>query len=187
MADMHPPERQPVRNAEKTRTRLLEAAIATFSTASYEAVRSRDIALKAGVDVALINRYFGSKKGLFAAVLNELPRRHPPRSSEAFHQRICEDFVQRLSDEALQDSLTAVRIMAFSSSSPEVSPLLKGFMSSEIARLSGQMGKEEKTTATSLIAYVIGVHSLLLMIPDEDRAALDIEVLLRPLNAILQI
>ena len=57
------------RDADRTRLALLEAAQRLFSTRGYAATPVRDIAEEAGVNVALINRYFGSKEGLFLACL----------------------------------------------------------------------------------------------------------------------
>lgn len=63
-------ELQEKRGGEITRRRILEAARARFSTASYEDVKLRDIATEVGVDVALVHRAFGSKEQLFSAVLS---------------------------------------------------------------------------------------------------------------------
>jgi AcrR family transcriptional regulator len=54
------------RNAAATRQAILEAARASFMCDGYEQVGVREIAGRAGVDPALVNRYFGSKEGLFA-------------------------------------------------------------------------------------------------------------------------
>ena len=60
---------RPTRNAAATRERLLDCARGRFLRESYESVGLRDIAGDAGVDVALVRRYFGSKEQLFKAVL----------------------------------------------------------------------------------------------------------------------
>ena len=57
------------RDAANTRRQLLEAARRRFAHDGYSATTSRDIAADAGVNVALINRYFVSKEGLFEACL----------------------------------------------------------------------------------------------------------------------
>ena len=57
------------RNAAATRDAILAAARRRFLDDSYEAVGLRDIAGDAGVDVALVGRYFGGKEELFKAVL----------------------------------------------------------------------------------------------------------------------
>lgn len=53
------------RNAAATRQAILEAAKLCFMREGYEQVGVREIAARAGVDPALVNRYFGSKEGLF--------------------------------------------------------------------------------------------------------------------------
>jgi len=49
---------------------MLAAARSRFLEESYDNVSLREIAGDAGVDVALVNRYFGSKEGLFKEVLS---------------------------------------------------------------------------------------------------------------------
>jgi AcrR family transcriptional regulator len=55
------------RNAVATKQQLLQAARRRFAYDGYDATTVRDIATDAGVNVALINRYFASKEGLFEA------------------------------------------------------------------------------------------------------------------------
>jgi len=55
-----------IKDAEATQARLLIAARSQFSILGYERTTMRGIAAEAGVNVALINRYFGSKEELFA-------------------------------------------------------------------------------------------------------------------------
>jgi AcrR family transcriptional regulator len=54
------------RDAGATRTRLLGAARELFLGQGYSAVGLREVAAKAGVDVTLVRRYFGSKQRLFS-------------------------------------------------------------------------------------------------------------------------
>ena len=67
------PERKPAtgpqrkRNAAETRNRLLQAARRLFAKANYGNVGIREIGAAAGVNPALISRYFGSKRNLFLA------------------------------------------------------------------------------------------------------------------------
>lgn len=53
------------RDAGATRTRLLDAARELFLSHGYSAIGLREVAAKAGVDVTLVRRYFGSKQLLF--------------------------------------------------------------------------------------------------------------------------
>lgn len=59
------------RDAEATRAAILAAAKVHFAKSGYDGAFLRDIAADAGADAALINRYFGSKDGLFAAALKD--------------------------------------------------------------------------------------------------------------------
>jgi AcrR family transcriptional regulator len=58
------------RNAETTRAAILAAAQQAFAEIGYPAAGIRHIAALAGVDSALVQRYFGSKAGLFEAALS---------------------------------------------------------------------------------------------------------------------
>lgn len=62
------------RDAAKTRQRLLGAARVRFAMDGYDATTVRDIADDVRVNVALINRYFGSKQGLFEACVEAAVR-----------------------------------------------------------------------------------------------------------------
>lgn len=67
--DCFPPSLGRSRDAGNTRQLLLEAARHRFARDGYSATTVRDISRDAGVNVALINRYFTSKEGLFEACL----------------------------------------------------------------------------------------------------------------------
>ncbi|WP_420362849.1 TetR family transcriptional regulator [Curtobacterium aetherium] len=58
------------KDAAATRLALVQAAQRRFAFDGYRATTVRDIAADAGVNVALINRYFVSKEGLFRACLD---------------------------------------------------------------------------------------------------------------------
>jgi AcrR family transcriptional regulator len=62
------------RSREATRARLLDAARIRFQDQGFDATTVREIASDAGVDPALVMRYFGTKEGLFAEItLTEVP------------------------------------------------------------------------------------------------------------------
>jgi AcrR family transcriptional regulator len=56
----------------RTRGAILDAARAAFAARGYDAVSVRSVACDAGVDPALVHRFFGSKEQLFVAAM-ELP------------------------------------------------------------------------------------------------------------------
>ncbi len=57
------------RDAAATREAILEAATRRFATQGYARAGVREIAADVGVNAALVNRYFGSKEGLFAEAI----------------------------------------------------------------------------------------------------------------------
>lgn len=57
------------RKSQDTRLRILTAAQAAFSTVGYTQAGIREVAAAAGVNAALVLRYFGSKEQLFEAAL----------------------------------------------------------------------------------------------------------------------
>ncbi|MFI7636941.1 TetR family transcriptional regulator [Nonomuraea sp. NPDC049400] len=61
------------RDREATRERILRAARTLFGEHGYERVTVRMIAAAADANIALVGRYFGSKAGLFGAVLEGEP------------------------------------------------------------------------------------------------------------------
>jgi len=60
------------RDADRTRAAILTAARTLFSTRGFANTGVREVAELAGVNSALVGRYFGSKLGLFRAVLEEI-------------------------------------------------------------------------------------------------------------------
>jgi AcrR family transcriptional regulator len=60
-------------DAQASREALLGAARALFDERGYDRATTREIGERAGVDPALIARYFGSKEGLYLATIAEGP------------------------------------------------------------------------------------------------------------------
>lgn len=69
MADADP---RPQRDARRTRAAILAAAQKAFSERGYSDTGVRDITAAAGVNPALVSRYFGSKERLYEAALSAL-------------------------------------------------------------------------------------------------------------------
>jgi TetR/AcrR family transcriptional regulator len=63
-----PAPEERVRDAERSRTRLLEAALDEFAAKGYAGARVSDIAVRAGLNKQLITYYFGGKRGLYRAL-----------------------------------------------------------------------------------------------------------------------
>jgi AcrR family transcriptional regulator len=58
---------EPPRRSDATRAAILAAAREQFAAGGYQAATIRAIAAAAGIDPALVMRYYGNKEGLFAA------------------------------------------------------------------------------------------------------------------------
>ena len=69
MSDIDP---RPRRDAKRTREAILIAAQEAFSLHGYTDTGIRDITAAAGVNPALVSRYFGSKEKLYEAALSAL-------------------------------------------------------------------------------------------------------------------
>jgi len=55
-----------MKKSDRTRAAILDAARRLFAERGYDATTVRDVAAGAGVDAALVIRYFGNKEALFA-------------------------------------------------------------------------------------------------------------------------
>jgi AcrR family transcriptional regulator len=69
-----PPRRAPdpgdrQRDADRTRQRILDAALGEFAEKGYAGARVREIADRAGVNAQLISYYFGGKEGLYEELI----------------------------------------------------------------------------------------------------------------------
>ena len=71
---MNKPARGLRSDGELTRTRILEAAGELFAMTGYAETANKTIAAQAQVDLASINYHFGSRSGLYQAVLAEAHR-----------------------------------------------------------------------------------------------------------------
>lgn len=82
------------RDAAQSTELLLQSALALFAERGYERTTVRDIGERAGVDPALIARYFGTKAGLYLAALRASSE--GPPSADLLDQTYREQTLQRL-------------------------------------------------------------------------------------------
>jgi AcrR family transcriptional regulator len=113
-------KRKESRGGEKTRERILRAALARFGSASYEDVKLRDIAADVGVDVALVHRAFGSKEQLFAAALTASRAKERPVVSEG--RSLIAQYAEGLYDERENETL---QIVVRSMTNPQARDVLR--------------------------------------------------------------
>lgn len=112
---------RPPRDADATRTRLLDIAEALFADRGYHAVSMRDIATRAHVNLAAAGYHFGSKENLFIEALSRRirplnerrlaalsaleARKKPPTLSEIF-----DAFARVMIEEAVESPETGRRL-----------------------------------------------------------------------------
>src|SRR6185437_2002203 len=109
------------RDADATRAAILAAAKTHFARSGYEGGYLRDIAADAGVDAALINRYFGGKDGLFAAALKDSIR--PDAISQWERQTFGRDIAKMMANHAHHDNdrMHAFQFLLRAATSPATS------------------------------------------------------------------
>ncbi len=84
------------RDASRTKRALLEAAVELFGRHGYERTTLREIGEQAGVDAALIARYFGNKASIYIACLEaEEPARDADHGSNQLRQGLVERVIDR--------------------------------------------------------------------------------------------
>jgi AcrR family transcriptional regulator len=102
------------RDADATRDVLLTAARRRFAASGYSTTTVREIAADAGVNVALINRYFSSKEGLFEACLTWAAK-DLDRPTEPSIERMVERFVSTVASSPTDDQSIQIMLLLRSS------------------------------------------------------------------------
>jgi AcrR family transcriptional regulator len=145
------------RDAEATRTAILEAAKEQFARLGYDNVALRDIAAEAGIDVALIKRYFGGKEGLFTAALMAS---FPPDFSHWKRETFARDFATMMAGHAHEDEdrTHRFRFLLRAATSPATAPQLNSAIQARfLAPISDWLGGDEaRVRARVLAATAIG-------------------------------
>ena len=144
-----------MKKADATRERLLTHARRLMWARGYGAVPLREVAQAAGVDVALVSRYFGNKKGLFEATL-----------TDAFPNPVTEDFsAKTLVDRVVQIFVTAprdannpssMRMIVMNAHDEDVGDLVRDAQAVQIQTpLAGALGSPER--AALFMAAALGL------------------------------
>ena len=167
----HPPPRP--RNADRTREDILRAACHAFSVHGYAQATVRQIASDAGINVALVLRYFGSKERLFEAALLESLNigRLIEGERNAFGDRLA-----RLLTDASGDSPNPLAMMLLATSDTAARAVtlerLTTHVTAPLARwLRGRNARERAVRITMLSSGYLTYH---LLLPVADRSATDV-------------
>lgn len=160
------------RNAAATRTAILEAAKAAFLRDSFEGAGIREIAAAAGVDPALVNRYFGSKAGLFRSVLGSFE--NPAARLGGDIHDIAGFLVDQLTAPGAEaDPLDPMIILLRSSSSPQAAEEIRRYMKEDVLQPLAMAlgGKEPERRAATAVSFLMGLtvmRRVLLSSPPEE-------------------
>lgn len=180
-----PPRR--TRNAAATRTAILEAARGLFGRDSYERVGVRDIAASAGVDPALVIRYFGSKEQLFAEAVTQRFGVGELLAGERsqFGERLARYVLQK---ERTTGSFDPVLALLRSATNEHAALLLRAGLDNEfIGPLAEWLGGEQPVLRASLItAYLTGLTVMRDVIQSSSLASAEAEALVALVAPVLQ-
>lgn len=175
------------RDAPRTKARILAAAQQAFAEVGYSQAGIRDIAAIAGVDSALLLRYFGSKAKLFeAALIDAVPQFEGMDLDQAgFGARLTAKFLESFLD------LRAQAMIALSTSDPEARAISVRVMEEHaiapLARWLGPPNAEARAIRMTMLStsFMLYTRQIPLMSPD---LAIDTETsdwLARSLQAII--
>lgn len=111
-----------MKKSDITREKLLDAATRAFCVQSYSSVTLRMIAKDAGVDVALVSRYFGGKLGLFEAML-ETAFDWPEMAASEDPVEVA--IAKYTRPDATDAHMSVIRMIIVNGSDPEVGDVLR--------------------------------------------------------------
>jgi AcrR family transcriptional regulator len=153
-----------LRNAAATRQAMLVSARRHFSRESYENVGLREIAGDAGIDPALVSRYFGSKEQLFKAAVQ-----HDEQDMFAGVTRegLAAHFAELMLESEAGCEMTAAKvekllIILRSANSPKASAIIREAIDEDlIGPVAGLLeGEDAELRASLCLAVMMGTGML---------------------------
>jgi AcrR family transcriptional regulator len=174
------------RGSEATKAGILDAARERFAAEGYERATIRTIAADAGIDPALVMRYFGSKEQLFAAAARfdlQLPDLTAgPR--KGLGAALVGHFLDRWEND---DTLKA--LLRASVSNPSAATRLRAIFSTQLVPAMAPLFSDRSTAATraGLVAsQMLGLATTRYLLRFPAVVALDRAALLRWLGPTIQ-
>jgi AcrR family transcriptional regulator len=154
-------DRRRHRDAAATRADLLRAARQRFARDGYDRASVRGIAADAGVNVALIYRYFGSKEGLFVEALS-LAGRFPDLREAAAAELPARLLADILDQPDAYGGQHPVAALLRSSGHEGVAEQMRAHIDSELTcRLAALSPREDAAVRADLfVALVLGIGVL---------------------------
>ncbi len=176
---------------QDTRTALVDAARAVFAENGYDGATVRAIATRAGVDAAMVNHWFGSKEGLFAQAVLELPfdplelqkvLRNGP--DDELGERIVRTFVTRWDSAGGGVFVALIRSIT---GHEQAGHVLRDFFQRFFSALITSIGSDHVPLRMNLCAsQMVGLGMVRYVAKFEPLATEDVEVLVRAIAPNLQ-
>ncbi|MBF8187322.1 TetR family transcriptional regulator [Nonomuraea sp. K274] len=174
------------RDRAATRERILQAARTLFGEQGYERVTVRMIAAAADSNIALVGRYFGSKAGLFGAVLQGEP------TFSALFEGGTEGLARRLAEYAAErmqhppDS-PILRALERSAGHPEVQGVARERLVTAVLNpLEAQLsGPDAQSRARMAAAVFLGIGATRRRLGPQPPTAADVDRLTKVFEACL--
>ena len=170
------------RDAEATKAVILEAARRTFTERGYDGAGVREIAAAAAVDTRLISRYFGSKEGLFEAVVEVAYEKSMMMTPEANA-----DAARILLTDTDQHPMDGMLLTLRSAANPRAAAIMRESLERNYQqRLADALpGEDAKARAALLIAICSGVMLSRLVLGHAELTGPDVEKLIPYLHKAL--
>lgn len=181
-ADAPDPPRR--RNATATRQALLVAARTLLAEHGATQTTTRDIAAAAGVNQALINRYFGSKENLFV----EAVRTNEAGMADVVTTSSLTDIPVRMLREVLEASDTGrgtTAMLAGVVNNETITAVIRDIIEANLTvKLGDRLGEPDGALRAELLnALVVGVTVMRKKIGSPALAAADLDVIARYVTA----
>ena len=177
--------------ASDTREQIAAAARAAFGEQGYERTTFRGIAAAAGVDPALVVRFFGSKEELFRQVMALPPAiaealaRLADGPRESIGRRLAQLVVGGL-ESPVSRPVVLGRIRS-AVSHPEAAALVRELVAGDLLRLAAQVADDRPELRAVLIGtQMIGVAQARYIVQIEPLASMPVEELVELLAPMFQ-
>ncbi len=139
--------------ALNTQDKLLNHARALIWRYGYSNVSLRQISSAAGVDVALVSRYFGSKRGLFEATLEGAFDTPPVETAEELVEMVVQLFVSHPRDTA---EVSILHLLLMNAQDEEVGSLIRD-QQQAVLQTAIECATGDQTRAALFMATILGM------------------------------
>jgi AcrR family transcriptional regulator len=184
--------RGPRAGGADTRQAVLDAARARFGALGYDGTKLRDVAADAGVDVALVSYFFGSKDGLFTAAMSmtvnpaELIDELMSGSIDGVGERLVRRLIGIWDDPASGSPMIA--LVRSAATNEQAAGLLRGFVERELlGRIASAIDAPHPELRASLAgSQIVGLAMARYVVKVEPLAHCEAEALVAAVGPTIQ-